>query len=70
MDESEAIRRLKRADLSGLEWLVRRHQVKALRAAYHIPRDAQAAQGTVQEAFLRACRHIAGWGIAPRLSHC
>jgi len=59
MDERLAIARLKRGDLSGLETLVRRHQVPAIRAAYLVVRDRALAEDLVQAAFVRACDRIA-----------
>ena len=59
MDEAAAIERLKRGDASGLEELVRRHQVTAVRAAYLVTHDEQLAEDLVQTAFLRAYERIA-----------
>jgi RNA polymerase sigma-70 factor (ECF subfamily) len=56
--ESEAVDRLKRGDIGGLETLVRLYQSQALDAAVLITRDYAAAEDVVQEAFLRALRHI------------
>ena len=39
MDESEAVARLRRGDIAGLEPLVARYQVQATRAAYLVLRD-------------------------------
>jgi RNA polymerase sigma-70 factor, ECF subfamily len=61
MDEKEAIQRLKQDDISGLEFLVHCHQVKAVRAAYLITRNAGLAEEIVQEAFLRVYRSIRGF---------
>ena len=58
MDEREAIDRLKGGDIDGLEELVRRYQVRALRAAYLVTRDRQLSEDLVQTAFLRAYEHI------------
>lgn len=58
MDEREAVARLKRGDIAGLEALVRRYQVQAVRAAYLITRDRGLAEELVQEAFLRAYERI------------
>lgn len=58
MEESEAITRLKRGDISGLEMLVKRYQVQALEAAYLITRDYHMAEDIVQSAFLRAYERI------------
>lgn len=58
MDEQEAIQRLKQGDISGLELLVARHQLKAIRAAYLITRDPGLAEDVVQDCFLQAYRSI------------
>ncbi len=58
MDEQNAIRLLKNGDISGLEVLVNRYQVKAVRTAYLITGDPGLAEDVVQEAFLRAFRAI------------
>jgi RNA polymerase sigma-70 factor (ECF subfamily) len=58
MDERQAIARLKRGDPGGLEVLVRRYQVRAIRAAYLIVRDQALAEDVVQAAFLRAFHRI------------
>lgn len=58
MDEGEAIRRLQRGDVSGLEALVRRYQRHAVRVAYAITRDAALAEDVAQAAFLRAYERI------------
>ena len=58
MDDSQAIRRLKRGDLSGLEALMGRYQVKAARAAFLVTYDEALAQDIVQEAFLRIYQRI------------
>jgi RNA polymerase sigma-70 factor (ECF subfamily) len=61
MDEKQAIQRLKQGDIGGLEFLVARHQVKAMRAAYLITRDLGLAEEVVQESFLRAFHAIRGF---------
>ena len=58
MNEREAIARLKRGDIGGLEALVRKYQVQAVQAAYLIARDRQLAEDIVQTAFLRAYERI------------
>ncbi len=58
MDEPQAIARLKRGDISGLELLVRHYQVRAVRAAFLIVRDQHLAEDTVQTAFVRAYERI------------
>ena len=61
MDETQAIQRLKQGDISGLEYLVARHQVKAVRTAYLITRDLGLAEDVVQDSFLQAFRSINGF---------
>jgi RNA polymerase sigma-70 factor (ECF subfamily) len=58
VDERQALARLRRGDLSGLETLVRLYQVKAVRTAYLIVRDRAAAEDIVQQAFLRISERI------------
>lgn len=58
MDEETAIQRLKGGDLAGLEFLVLRYQVKALRVANLITRDYPLAEDMVQDCFLRLGRAI------------
>jgi len=58
MEEQEAIARLKRGDIGGLEALVRQYQVQAIRTAYLIIRDRALAEDIVQAAFLRAYERI------------
>lgn len=53
MEETQAIHRLKRGELTGLEFLVRKHQAKAVYAAYLVLQDRQLAEDVVQNAFLR-----------------
>jgi RNA polymerase sigma-70 factor, ECF subfamily len=54
MDETRAaVQRLKHGDIGGLETLVIRHQVRAVRTAFLILQDEAAAQDVVQETFLR-----------------
>ncbi|NOT03668.1 MAG: RNA polymerase sigma factor [Anaerolineales bacterium] len=61
MEEQQAIQRLKDGDISGLEFLVARHQVKAVRTAYLITRDLGLAEDIVQDSFLQAYRAIRGF---------
>ena len=61
MDEHQAIQRLKQGDISGLEFLVARHQVKAVRTAYLIIRDLGLAEDVAQDSFLQAFRSIRGF---------
>jgi RNA polymerase sigma-70 factor (ECF subfamily) len=58
MEEREAISRLKRGDISGLESLVMLYQGQALRVAYLTTRDYALAEDVVQSSFLRAYERI------------
>jgi RNA polymerase sigma-70 factor (ECF subfamily) len=58
MDEQQAIQQLKCGDISGLEILVNKYQVRAVRTAYLITRDVALAEDVVQDAFLQAYRSI------------
>jgi len=58
MEEHEVIARLKRGDIAGLETLVRKYQVQAVRIAYLITRDRALTEDIVQAAFLRAYERI------------
>jgi RNA polymerase sigma-70 factor, ECF subfamily len=58
MDDLQAIHRLKRGDLSGMEDLVLRYQAKAVRAAFLITHDEQLAQDVAQDTFVRLYHRI------------
>lgn len=58
MNEAEAIRKLKKRDLQGLETLVLLYQSRAVRASYLITLDKQLAEEVAQIAFLRAFDYI------------
>jgi RNA polymerase sigma-70 factor (ECF subfamily) len=58
LEEKLAIARLKRGDLDGMEALVKRHQFRAVSAAYLIVRDSKLAEDIVQEAFLHTAEKI------------
>jgi RNA polymerase sigma-70 factor, ECF subfamily len=58
VDETAAIARLKQHDIGGLELLVQRYQVQAVRTAYLVTRDRALAEDIVQAAFLRAYERI------------
>lgn len=58
MTDNEAICRLKNGDIGGLEILVTRYQVRALRSAFLILHDEQLAEDVVQETFLRIYHKI------------
>jgi RNA polymerase sigma-70 factor, ECF subfamily len=56
--EREAVARLKRGDIGGLETLVRMYQVQAVRASYLFSCDHALAEDVAQAAFLRAYERI------------
>lgn len=58
MDERQAIKRLRQGDINGLEELVRRYELPAVRTAYLITRDYPLAEDVVQTAFVRAYERI------------
>jgi RNA polymerase sigma-70 factor, ECF subfamily len=59
MDETRtAVQRLKHGDIGGLELLITRYQVRAVRTAYLILQDEATAQDVVQETFLRLYQRI------------
>jgi RNA polymerase sigma-70 factor (ECF subfamily) len=58
MEEREAIARLQRGDIDGLEVLVRRYQALALKAVLLTGGDYALAEDIVQAAFIRAYERI------------
>lgn len=58
MDDQSAISRIKRGDLNGLEALVNRYQVQAVRAAYLILYERGQAEDVVQAAFVKAAERM------------
>jgi RNA polymerase sigma-70 factor (ECF subfamily) len=58
MDDLQAIRRLKRGDIGGLETLIARYQLKAIRTAFLITHDETVAEDVVQDAFIHFFEHI------------
>jgi RNA polymerase sigma-70 factor (ECF subfamily) len=61
MEDLQAIRRLKRGDIGGLECLIARYQEKALRAAFLITHDQPMAEDIVQDVFFRFYERVAGY---------
>ena len=57
-DDLQAIRRLKRGDIGGLEILVARYQARAVRVAFLITHDEGQAEDVVQDTFVRLYRRI------------
>ncbi len=58
MEEIEAILLVKRGDLYGLEWLIRKYQVGAVRTAYLITGNVQSAEDVVQDTFVNLVKNI------------
>lgn len=58
MDDQTAISRLKQGDLTGLDILVNRYQVRAVHAAYLVVYDRALAEDGSQTAFLKAVERI------------
>jgi len=58
MDDVQAIRCLKRGDISGLETLVIRYQVQAIETAFLVTQDEAAAQDVVQDVFIHIYQGI------------
>lgn len=63
MNDLQAIVRLKWGDIRGLDALVERYQVRAIRTAYLITQDAAVASDVVQDAFLSSYRAIGGFDL-------
>lgn len=57
-EEREAIMRLKKGDINGLDLLVMKYQVQAIRTVTLITRDRSLAEDIVQNAFIRAFDRI------------
>ncbi len=58
-DEQAAVEQLQTGDIGGLDLLIRRYQVPAMRAAYLVCRDLALAEDIMQAAFVRAFERIA-----------
>jgi RNA polymerase sigma-70 factor (ECF subfamily) len=58
MQDAEAICRLKRGEIDGLETLVERYQVSAVRTAYLVVQDEALAEDVAQETFLRIFQRV------------
>lgn len=58
MDEQEAVTQMKHGNINGLSVMVERYQLRAMRAAVLITRDAGQAEDIVQNAFIRAYQRI------------
>ena len=58
MEEHQSITRLKRGDIGGLEELVQRYYLQAVRAAYLVVQDQALAEDIVQTSFLNLHKNI------------
>ena len=58
LDDHEAVRRMKSGDIGALEILVRRYQVRAVRAAFLVTQDEPLAEDVVQDAFIHLHQRI------------
>ncbi len=58
VDEDIAIQLLKRKNVTGLEALVKKYQLPAIRAAYLIVRNRETAEDIVQQVFIRIFERI------------
>lgn len=58
MDDREAVRLMKNGEISGLESLVKRYQVRAARAAFFVTHDEALSEDIVQETFIRLYQRI------------
>jgi RNA polymerase sigma-70 factor (ECF subfamily) len=58
MDDLEAVALMRNGDISGLEAIVHRYQLKAVRTAFLVTQDEALAEDVVQETFLRLYRRI------------
>ena len=52
MDDLQAILRLKSGDINGLDFLISKYQVKAVRTAYLVTHNRPMAEDVVQDAFV------------------
>ena len=64
MDEHQAIDRVKRGDLDGLEPLARAYYLPAVRAAFLVTGDAAIAEDVAQSAFVELPRKIRSFDAA------
>jgi len=58
MTDFEAVRALLQGDQHGLDALVERHELRALRLAHHITRDPESAKDIVADSFLTVVEQI------------
>jgi RNA polymerase sigma-70 factor (ECF subfamily) len=58
MTDFEAVRALQQGNQDALETLIQRHELRALRLAYHITRDPESAKDVVADSFLAVVEQI------------
>jgi RNA polymerase sigma-70 factor (ECF subfamily) len=58
MTDLEAVRAFRQGNQHGLEALIQRHELRALRLAYHITRDPESAKDIVADSFLAVVEQI------------
>jgi RNA polymerase sigma-70 factor, ECF subfamily len=61
LSDGAAVAAAQRGDAAAFEWLVRRHQQRALAVAIGVLRSKEDARDACQEAFFRAYRGLAGF---------
>jgi RNA polymerase sigma-70 factor (ECF subfamily) len=61
IEEHEAVLRLQRGDIGGLEVLVHAYQARAIRCAFLVVQDHALALDVAQAAFVKAYEHIDGF---------
>ena len=63
MEDLQAIHRLKRGDIGGLEVIVARYQTKAVETAFLITQDLALAEDIVQDVFVNLFRRIRHYDV-------
>jgi RNA polymerase sigma-70 factor (ECF subfamily) len=58
LEDDKAVRRMKDGDIAGLADVVRRYQVRAVRAAFLVTQDEALAEDVVQDVFIRLHQRI------------
>lgn len=61
LTDSQVVRRVVSGDQEAFALLVDRHHARCLRVATHLLADADEADDAVQDAFVRAYRHLGGY---------
>ena len=61
LDDSTIVRRVLAGETDAFAWLVDRHHARCLRTATHLLGDADDAEDAVQDAFVRAYRHLGSY---------